>query len=48
MRRATHGSCSGLPSLRPMSVRVLVVALVVQILLAGAFIAWAASGFPLP
>jgi hypothetical protein len=33
---------------RPMSVRVLVVALVVQILLAGAFIAWAASGFPLP
>lgn len=31
-----------------MSVRVLVVALVVQILLAGAFIVWAATGFPLP
>jgi hypothetical protein len=31
-----------------MSVRVLVVALVVQLLLAGAFAAWAASGFPLP
>jgi hypothetical protein len=30
------------------SVRVLVVALVVQLLLAGAFAAWAASGFPLP
>jgi len=31
-----------------MSVRVLVVALVVQIVLAGAFAVWAASGFPLP
>jgi len=31
-----------------MSVRLLVVALVVQLLLAGAFIVWAASGFPLP
>lgn len=31
-----------------MSVRVLVVTLVVQLLLAGAFIVWAASGFPLP
>jgi hypothetical protein len=30
------------------SVRVLVVALVVQLVLAGGFIAWAASGFPLP
>jgi hypothetical protein len=34
--------------LRRMSVRVLVVALVVQIVLAGAFIVWSASGFPLP
>jgi hypothetical protein len=31
-----------------MSVRVLVVALVLQVLLAGAFAIWAASGFPLP
>jgi hypothetical protein len=37
-----------LPSFETMSVRVLVVALVVQILLASAFIVWAASGFPLP
>jgi len=44
-----RGSASAfLPSLRAMSVRVLVVALVVQVLLAGAFIVWAASGFPLP
>jgi hypothetical protein len=34
--------------LAAMSVRVLVVALVMQILLAGAFAVWAASGFPLP
>jgi len=34
--------------LAAMSVRVLVVALVVQVLLVGAFIVWAASGFPLP
>jgi len=34
--------------LAAMSVRVLVVALVMQLLLAGAFIVWAASGFPLP
>jgi hypothetical protein len=31
-----------------MSVRVLVVALVLQILFAGAFAVWAAAGFPLP
>jgi hypothetical protein len=31
-----------------MSVRVLVVALVVQLVLASAFAIWAASGFPLP
>jgi hypothetical protein len=31
-----------------MPVRVLVVALVLQVLLAGAFAVWAASGFPLP
>jgi hypothetical protein len=31
-----------------MSVRVLVFALVLQIVLAGAFIVWAATGFPLP
>jgi hypothetical protein len=31
-----------------MSVRVLVVALVLQLLLAVAFAIWAASGFPLP
>jgi hypothetical protein len=31
-----------------MSVRVLVVALVLQLVLAGAFTIWAASGFPLP
>jgi len=37
-----------LPSSGAMSVRVLVVALVVQVVLAGAFIVWAASGFPLP
>jgi hypothetical protein len=30
------------------SVRVLVIALVVQLVLATAFIVWAASGFPLP
>lgn len=34
--------------LAAMSVRVLVVALVVQVLLAGAFAIWAAAGFPLP
>jgi hypothetical protein len=34
--------------LAAMSVRVLVVALVVQVLLAGAFAIWAATGFPLP
>jgi hypothetical protein len=34
--------------LPPMSVRVLVVALVVQLLLAGSFVVWAATGFPLP
>ena len=34
--------------LATMSVRVLVIALVLQILLAGAFAVWAASGFPLP
>jgi len=34
--------------LAAVSVRVLVIALVVQVLLAGAFIVWAASGFPLP
>jgi hypothetical protein len=34
--------------LAAMSVRVLVVALVVQVLLAGAFAVWAAVGFPLP
>lgn len=34
--------------LAAMPVRVLVVALVVQLLLAAAFVAWAASGFPLP
>jgi len=34
--------------LAAVSVRVLVFALVLQILLAGAFIVWAASGFPLP
>ena len=31
-----------------MSVRVLVVALIVQLVLAGGFAIWAASGFPLP
>jgi hypothetical protein len=34
--------------LAAVSVRVLVVALVLQLLLAGAFAIWAASGFPLP
>lgn len=34
--------------LAAMSVRVLIVALVVQVLLAGAFAIWAATGFPLP
>ena len=34
--------------LAAMSVRVLVVALVVQLVLATAFVVWAASGFPLP
>jgi hypothetical protein len=34
--------------LAAMSVRVLVVALVVQVLLASAFAVWAATGFPLP
>jgi hypothetical protein len=34
--------------LAAMSVRVLVVALVVQVLLASAFAVWAAIGFPLP
>ena len=37
-----------LPCSRTVSVRVLVFALVVQLLLASAFIVWAASGFPLP
>jgi hypothetical protein len=39
---ASHGM------LDRMSTRVLVVALVLQLLAAGAFAAWAASGFPLP
>jgi len=34
--------------LAAMPVRVLVVALVVQLVLATAFVVWAASGFPLP
>ncbi len=34
--------------LAAVSVRVLVVALVLQVLLAAAFALWAASGFPLP
>lgn len=34
--------------LAAVSVRVLVVALVLQLVLAGAFAVWAASGFPLP
>jgi len=34
--------------LAAVSVRVLVVTLVLQLLLAGAFAVWAASGFPLP
>lgn len=34
--------------LAAMSVRLLVVALVVQIVIASAFAVWAAAGFPLP
>ena len=34
--------------LAAMSVRVLVVALVVQVVLAGALIVWVESGYPLP
>ena len=45
LRWAAARSC---PLMLRHVVRVLVVALVVQLLLAGAFIVWAASGFPLP
>lgn len=48
MRDASHASCVALACSQAMSVRVLVFALVLQILLAGAFIVWAASGYPLP
>lgn len=44
--QVTHPACPAM--LAAVSVRVLIVALVVQILLAVAFAVWAASGFPLP
>jgi len=47
MRDASPASCVACDACA-VSVRVLVVALVLQLLLAGAFALWAASGFPLP
>jgi hypothetical protein len=48
MRNPAAGGSARSCEASAMSVRVLVVALVVQLLLAGAFVVWAASGFPMP